>query len=884
MSINTSQKSPTSNNKRRFAKGSIRLLILLQLLLVVAVVSAVLFISRELRQEALTNMQNHLHVQTRNLEDRLTHSFDLLRMHLGSLADEYPGIDDDPWVMYDALFNVQRKLPFIRSLSLMDKSGHIQLSTQLQNIGHQPSLDGLLPRMPAERSPGFLLFGQPWLGRDFAHSQPFSQLEGAQADDLSFVPIAMVVPGLEDWTLLVAVSSDYFINLASHQELQDGIVHHVYNNDGVLLFSTHYQDQPGKQLSDSDQLTEILFQHMGGGVWANPDGQSRLTAFRTSNSYPWFVYSQINRTDVLQDWTQGTRSLWALTALILFLMLLVTSTLTYRVRRSLRESEDLFEESSQAATVFSHSSDLVAILDAHGRVSKINPAFTELTGFEQSECHGQILTDFFPDGRRVLQEMQRHHKWEGEVAIGRKDGRQTTGWLVINAIYSPSGELSNFVTVFTDLSQIRAHEEEIRKLSQVVEQSPSSIMITSPAARIEYVNPEFYRVTGYTSQEIIGNNPRLLQSGLTPRQTYMELWDTIKAGKDWQGVFVNQRKNGEIYHERSIVSPLVDDEGTVTGYVGIKQDITVEIEAERTTRLAASVLYNTLEGVMICDENQRIIEVNPAFTQITGYRRQDVMGQHPKMLRSGQYNDRVRKTMVQTLQRTGQWQGEFWNRHKDGRNYVISMSVNAVYDSNQNITNYISVFSDITEQKKQQQTLEKRAHFDLLTGLPNRALLFERLRQAVVNTDSDKHWFGVCFLDLDHFKEVNDTHGHDAGDDLLVIVAQRLKECVRSNDVVARLGGDEFVVILNYLRNIDEAKQVADRILARARAPITVAGQVVQVSASIGITIYPLDEGDVESLMHNADMAMYAAKKAGRDQYAFSRQVREKLGWQQDEA
>jgi len=876
---NKTTQTQSHGYQRRLAKGSVKLLVFLQVLLVVAVVSAVLFISRELRQEALKNMQNHLHVQTHNLEDRLTHSFDLLRMHLGNLANEYPGVDKNPWQLYDALFNVQRKLPFVRSLSLVDGSGVIQLSTRLQNIGKSPELGGLLPQLAAEHAPGFLRFGQPWLGRDFAHSKPFVQLDGAQADDLSFVPVMMVVPGLEDWQLLAAVSSDYFINLATYGELADGMVHHIYNSDGVLLFSTRSQDQPGLSFFDQKQLNEIFFHHMGKELRNDSGEQPRLTAYRTSNSYPWFVYSEIERTDVLEDWTQGARSLWALTALMLVLILLVTSTLTYRVRRSLRESEDLFEESNQAAIVFSHSSDLIVILDGQGHVAKVNPAFTALTGFSQTECQGQALGEFFPDGSKILQALQPHNNWEGEVTLGRKDGQQVTGWLMVNAIYNATDELSNYVVVFTDLSQIRAHEEEIRKLSLVVEQNPSSIVITSPTARIEYANPEFYRITGYLGHEVIGNNPQMLQSGLTPRETYTEMWETITAGKVWRGVFINRRKSGEIYHERSIVSPLVDNQGEITGYVSIKQDISTELEAERTTRLAASVLQNTLEGVMICDENKRIIDVNPAFTQITGYTRQEVLDQHPKMLRSGNRNEHMRKIMMKTLQRTGQWQGEFWNRHKEGRNYVIALSVNVIYDNERNITNYISVFSDVTEQKRLQQTLEKRAHFDLLTGLPNRALLFERLRQAIVNADSDKHWLGLCFLDLDHFKAVNDTHGHDAGDDLLVIMAQRLKECVRPNDVVARLGGDEFVVILNTLRNVDDAKQVAERILSRARAPITVAGHVVQVSASMGITVYPLDDGDVEGLMRNADKAMYAAKKAGRDRYVFTAQVQEKLGW-----
>lgn len=867
---------PSSHN-RRLAKGSIKLLVILQVLLVVTVVSAVLFISRELRQEALKNMQSHLHVQTHNLEDRLTHSFELLRIHLESLVNEYPGVNSDPLLLSEALFNVQHKLPFVRSLSVLDKNGQIQLSTQLANISKKPDLEGLLPRLNKEQTMGLLRFGQPWQGRDFADGKPFAYLEGAKGDGPSFVPVVMAVPELGNAQLLVAISSDYFINLATHQGLQDGITHRVYNHDGLMLFSTSAKDQPGTMLPNAEQIRDILFTHMGDGVWADEDGLARLSAYRTSNNYPWFVYSRIKRTDVLEDWIQGTRSLWAFTVFILVLMLLVTSTLTYRMRRSLLESEALFEERSQAAIVFSHSSDLMAVLDSDGRVIKINPIFTELTGFCEQECQGQLLTGFFPDGEKIFQAMQISSKWEGEVEIGRKDGKQITGWLVVNAIHNADKELINYVTVFTNLSQIQAHEEEIRKFSKVVEQSPSSIIVTSPVARIEYANPEFYRATGYSRQEVIGNNPRFLQSGQTSRETYIDLWRTITAGKVWRGTFINKRKNGEIFYERSIVSPLVDEQGVITGYVGIKHDVTTEMEAERNMRLAANVLQNTLEGVVICDEKQRIIEVNPAFSRITGYSREEVLGQHPSMLRSGKGNAVTLKKMYQALKDSGQWQGELWNRHKDGRNYAISLSVRVIYDNDRQIANYISIFSDVTEQKRQQQTLEKRAHFDLLTGLPNRALLFERLRQAIINADSDEHWFGLCFLDLDGFKKVNDTHGHDAGDDLLVIMAQRLKECLRAHDVVARLGGDEFVVILNYLHSIDEARQVAERILNRAQAPITVAGQIVHVSASMGITIYPLDNSDVDGLMHHADVAMYAAKKAGRNRYVFAQEALSKL-------
>src|SRR5690625_2947006 len=862
----SAQPSKLKSRRRGLATGSIRLLIVLQLLLVTTIVGSVIYLSNALRTETLTNMQNHLHVQTQNLEDRLTQSFDLLRIHLDGLVVEHPSAQDDPLFLHDALVSLQRKLPYIRSLSLMDDTGQIRLSTQSANVGQIVPLSGLLPRVAAD-TPNLLRFGEPWIGRDFSEGQPFSAESAEEFNGLSFFPVTMVLPELSEWTVLLAISSDYFVNLASLQSGDIGMSHRLYKDDGTLLFSTIGDDRPGSSVPDHAALSDILFQHKGEATWENEQGNPQLMAFRTSSRYPWFVFSQICYTDVLKAWSQGTKNLWLLTIPVLVVMLLVTSTLTYRVRRSLQREEQFLEENRQAAIVFSHSSDLITILDQEGRVLAVNPAFETQTGFTESECLGNTLKSFMANYQQLKQSVDKSKKWEGEVSVPRKDGSLITGWLVVTAIKNQAGQISNYVTVFRDLSQIRASEATIKKLSQAVEQSPSSIVITSPEAIIEYANPEFFRASGYDEDEVIGFNPNILQSGLTPVQTYKDLWSNITKGKVWEGTFINKRKDGSIFYERSIVSPLFDEDGKNSGYLGIKHDVSSEIEADRTMRLAVNVIQNTLEGVMICDADERIIEVNPAFTHITGYERDEVLGQHPEMLSSGARNHEVRQEMNAALHELGYWQGEFWNRHKNGTTYAISGSISVIYDNNNKAANYISVFSDVTEQKIQQQTLEQRAHFDLLTGLSNRALLYERLRQAIVSADSDGHWFGLCFMDLDHFKAVNDNHGHDAGDDLLVIVAQRLKECVRPSNVVARLGGDEFVVILNHLTDVDEAQIIAERILARVRAPITVADHVVYVSGSMGITVYPLDDNDVEALMQHADAAMYAAKKAGRDRY-----------------
>jgi len=390
---------------------------------------------------------------------------------------------------------------------------------------------------------------------------------------------------------------------------------------------------------------------------------------------------------------------------------------------------------------------------------------------------------------------------------------------------------------------------------------------------IEYANPEFYRATGYSKQEVVGANPNILQSGLTPKKTYQSLWEKLSQGQVWQGEFINRRKNGSIFYERSIVSPLFDEEGQVTGYLGIKHDVTAEIQAKQTMQLAVSVIQNTLEGVLICNAQGKIIEVNPAFSQITGFSREAVLYQSPSILGSSQQNKAARAAMFQALNETGHWRGEFWNRHKQGHAYVIDSSVSVIKNEHGAITHYISVFSDITRLKQQQQSLEQQAYFDLLTGLPNRALFNERLKQAVASADSERHWVGICFIDLDHFKAVNDTYGHDAGDDLLMIVGQRIQHAVRTNDLVARLGGDEFVVLLNPLSSVDESIAIVKRVLAKIREPIIVAGHQVQVTGSIGVTIYPLDNRDTAALIRHADAAMYQAKEQGRDRLVLAAEI-----------
>lgn len=868
---------------RRLTRSTLVLLIGLQLLLALTVAAGVWAVSSHLRHLMLQDMLSHARVQTHNLEDRLSQSFQLLQMHLQALTVEPPALEPTQQHLQAELVALQRKLPYIRSLSVLDAQGRIVASTQEANLGRSLQLEPLLPQM-AEGTAGVLRFGHPWRGRDFADGSPWPRTQQDQpVTDTGFFPVVLVLPDAPQWALVAAINSDYFINLAPGRQVEaTPLQYSIYLDDGTLLFSSAPDEQPGVVLPQAQRLAQVLEHKVGTAQWPMLDGGGggrgdvQLAAFRVSRSHPWFVLSQASSRDVLLPWQGQVRNL-ALGALTLVaVLLLVTGALTRRVQRTLAREEHYMEQSSLAASVFLHTSDLIAITDAQGQVVAVNPAFERGMGFEAQEVLGRRVGEWAP-GRaaptafaELWATLGSRSTWQGEVQERRKDGSVLTGLLAVNAVRDHEGRVVNYVGVLRDLSRLHADAATIRKLSLAVEQSPTSIVITSTAPAIEYANPQFYRSTGYTPQEVLGVNPNVLRSGQTPAATYEAMWAALRAGQVWRGEFVNRRKDGSLYAESAIVAPLIDAAGRTTHYLGIKQDITAQKEAEKALRLAASVVAQTHDGVMVCDAQLRIIDVNPAFTRITGYSAEQVLGRKPSFLSAGSKNGECYPAVWEALQAKGYWQGEFWNRRSDGSTYVAASTLNAVCDEHGQVTHYVSVFSDATQRKHQEQYLEQLAHFDPLTRLPNRALLADRLAQAMARTVREQGRLGVCFMDLDGFKAVNDTHGHESGDELLVTVARRLEANVRADDTVARLGGDEFVILLNNLGSLDECERAATRLLRAVREPIVLSnGHTVQVGGSMGISLHPRDGLDGDTLLRYADQAMYQAKQGGRNRWVF---------------
>lgn len=301
----------------------------------------------------------------------------------------------------------------------------------------------------------------------------------------------------------------------------------------------------------------------------------------------------------------------------------------------------------------------------------------------------------------------------------------------------------------------------------------------------------------------------------------------------------------------------------------IFSDITQRISAETRLQQAAKVFEHTTEGVIVTDENANIIAVNPAFTEITGYTEQEALGRNPRFLQSGRHDKHFFTKLWNSLMQQNSWQGEIWNRRKNGEIYPEWLNITTIQEDLSGKPQYVAVFSDITSIMQSQSQLEHLAHHDPLTDLPNRLLFEDRLEHAITNAKREKNHLAVLFLDLDRFKNINDSLGHAVGDALLIQVAYRLRNLLRENDTAARLGGDEFTILVENLEDPSYTAVIATKIQNQLKQPFDIFGRKLHITASIGISLYPEDGRDVGNLTKNADAAMYQAKENGRNNYRF---------------
>ena len=415
-------------------------------------------------------------------------------------------------------------------------------------------------------------------------------------------------------------------------------------------------------------------------------------------------------------------------------------------------------------------------------------------------------------------------------------------------------------------------ESEARK-SAILNTSPDCIITVDHNGCILDFNPAAEKTFGYEREQVIG---KLMTDMLIPaafRQQHQQIFSRHKANStnDMVGRRVETtalRSNGEEFPVEVAVS-IIEQEDKNPIFTAIMQDISARKAAEEQLHLAASVFENTAEGIMITDAENLIRAVNPEFCKITGYDEQEVLGKDPSILRSDEHDEGFFQEMWLSLKEIGAWEGEVWNKRKEGEIYPARLSINTIRDREQNTIRYVALLNDITQRKEYEEKIWYQANFDSLTGLPNRTLLMDRLQHDLENAHRQEKPIALMFIDLDGFKVINDTLGHPVGDRLLQEAANRLGDCLREGDTIARLGGDEFTIVLPNIETPDQAETVAEKLLKHLAVPFQLADQQLHISGSIGITLYPNDGDSSEMLLRNADTAMYRAKDSGRNTFVF---------------
>jgi diguanylate cyclase (GGDEF)-like protein/PAS domain S-box-containing protein len=555
----------------------------------------------------------------------------------------------------------------------------------------------------------------------------------------------------------------------------------------------------------------------------------------------------------------------------------------------IRES-DMNETTSPArlrALIIEDSEDDALLLAEHLKRANFHVEWQRLdTEQALRDMLGQqwdiVLCDYsMPDfnGIRALEVIKRHDPDLPFIFVSGTIGEDiaVAGMRAGAQDYVMKGNLARLVpAVHRELAEARTRraqrdaEQTVRRLSQVVEQAADSVFITDPQGKIQYVNPAFERLTGFTAAEAVGATPALVKSGHHDNAFFKQMWDTILAGGVFQETLVNRRKDGALFYEERTIAPLFDSARQILSFVSTGRDVTDRIRAEETRAQLLGILEATTDFVAIMDSDGRLRYLNQAGRAVLGLSDTDditamnIADYHPDWAAQ-----QLLLEAFPAARRDGAWHGEIAVKGADGREIAISQVVLAHGGTNGSAAFFSSIARDISERKRFEQELKRQATHDALTELPNRVLLEDHLATELARAGRGRFLATVLYLDIDNFKRINDSLGHAAGDALLRHAAQRLRTCMRPNDIVARYGSDEFTIVIGDLAHPDAILAILHKLREAFETTIFVAEQDVYVSFSIGISVYPFDGNDAETLLKNADAAMHRAKANGRNQYQF---------------
>lgn len=549
-----------------------------------------------------------------------------------------------------------------------------------------------------------------------------------------------------------------------------------------------------------------------------------------------------------------------------------------------REKEERLRDLLQEQRLIFDHAQVGILMLRDRRILKCNQRIADLFGYDcPGELEGKTTADFYlsPEqfqtiGRAAYGQLAAQGSATFEAEMRRRDGGRL--WVLQSGCpLRPDDVLgAPSVWVYTDITARKRAELERRrseeKFAKAFDSCPLAASISALAdGRFLEVNASYERNFGWSKADLIGRTS--LELGFWPDQYSREVWLAEIGSKgrvvDYETMWIH--KGGARSHV-ILSSEIVDLDGQACILTYIT-DISGRKQAEADLRVAAAA-FESQEGMVITDARGVILRVNRAFVETTGYAPEEAIGQTPRILQSGRHDAGFYREMWRAISTTGMWQGEVWDRRKNGEIYPKWLTISAIRDESGAVTHYIGTHFDITERKASEERIKALAFYDQLTALPNRTLLQDRLRQAKVASARSGQYGALLFIDLDNFKTLNDTLGHDRGDLLLRQVAYRLSQVVRQGDTVARLGGDEFVVLLLALGQQEAeagnmAEMIAEKILATLHAPYNLQDATHHSSASIGVTLFRGVATNIDDLMKQADLAMYKAKENGRNQVRF---------------
>ncbi len=548
----------------------------------------------------------------------------------------------------------------------------------------------------------------------------------------------------------------------------------------------------------------------------------------------------------------------------------------------LKQAEDSHRTSEERLHIILESAaDAIVAIDEASHVVFSNPATAKLLGYNADTLQGMSMTDLMPERfraqhaagfARYLRTGQRQLPWQNmSMAVLTNDAKEIP--VEVSFGEQRMGTKHLFIGVIRDVRE--RHQAEMalqaseRKYRTLVENLPTKVFLKDRQSVYVSCNELFAKMVGLSAADIVGHTDHdFFPANLASK--YCEDDQRIMASGLAEEIEEDYLEQGEIRTALTLKTPVHNEAGTVTGILGIFSDITERKRTEDHLRQAASVFESSAEGIVITNAERNIVAVNRAYCEITGYTETEVLGRNPRLLQSGRHDKNFYQTLWASIDSQGFWRGEIWNRRKNGEIYPELLTINAVRDAQDKLVSYVGVFSDLSQIKQSEALLERLAHYDPLTNLPNRLLIRLRLEHALERAHRHGSRLAVLCLDLDRFKNINDSLGHPAGDRLLMEFAKRLSTHLQPDATLGRLGGDEFVILIEDLKHSEAAAIVAQDVLHTLEQPFQLGelGEVF-IAASIGISLFPEDAEDATQLFRNADAALYQAKEYGRNTYRF---------------